>query len=179
MRKFIIAATLITILLATMLVSAGVALADKGPYRPGDLLFPFQRFAEEQRPLLISSQTGRADYYLRLTPPYEPRNGPMPTIGDLRMVRGVDDATFMKLRNYLTVMPEIRVNANTASPEVLACLEADLAATSRLLVLDGAEHLRDEVAALVDRLLTAAPGLRIIGEAAEKEAVISFLLEGP
>ncbi|MEJ2598251.1 MAG: hypothetical protein P8Z00_07935, partial [Anaerolineales bacterium] len=66
MRKFIIAATLITILLATLLVSAGVALADSGPFRPGDLLFPFQRFAEEQRPLLISGQSGKADYYLRL-----------------------------------------------------------------------------------------------------------------
>jgi general secretion pathway protein K len=67
-----------------------------------------------------------ADYYLRLIPPYEPRNGPMPTLGDLRLVRGVDDATFMKLRNYLTVAPTTAVNANTASPEVLACLEPEL-----------------------------------------------------
>jgi general secretion pathway protein K len=74
-----------------------------------------------------------ADFYLRLVPPYEPRNGPMPTIGDLRMVRGVDDATFMKLRNYLTVVPETRVNANTAPPEVLACLEPELASNPRLV----------------------------------------------
>lgn len=75
-----------------------------------------------------------ADYYLRLIPPYEPRNGPMPTIGDLRMVRGVDDATFVKLRNFLTVVPETRVNANTASPEVLACLEPELASNPRLVM---------------------------------------------
>ncbi len=74
-----------------------------------------------------------ADYYLRLVPPYEPRNGPMPTIGDLRMVRGVDDAVFMRLRQFLTVMPEPQVNANTAPPEVLACLEPDLAANPRLV----------------------------------------------
>lgn len=74
-----------------------------------------------------------ADFYLRLTPPYEPRNGPMPTIGDLRMIRGVDDASFAKLRNYLTVTPEIRVNANTASPEVLACLEPELTQNPRLV----------------------------------------------
>jgi general secretion pathway protein K len=67
-----------------------------------------------------------ADYYLRLVPPYEPRNGPMPTLGDLRLVRGIDDATFMKLRNYLTVAPTTTVNVNTASPEVLACLEPEL-----------------------------------------------------
>lgn len=75
-----------------------------------------------------------ADYYLRLIPPYEPRNGPMPTIGDLRMIRGVDDATFMKLRQYLTVVPEVRVNANTAPPEVLECLEPELASNPSLVM---------------------------------------------
>jgi general secretion pathway protein K len=67
-----------------------------------------------------------SDYYMRLIPPYQPRNGPMPTIGDLRMVKGIDDATFAKLRNYVTVAPETAVNPNTASPEVLACLEPEL-----------------------------------------------------
>src|SRR5713101_7256966 len=63
-----------------------------------------------------------ADYYLRLTPPYEPRNGAMPTIADLRMLKGVDDLTFMILSRFLTTMPEARINANTAPPEVLAAL---------------------------------------------------------
>lgn len=63
-----------------------------------------------------------ADYYLRLIPPYEPRNGPMPTIGDLRMIRGVDEATFFRLQQFLTAAPEPRVNINTAPPEVIAAL---------------------------------------------------------
>jgi general secretion pathway protein K len=63
-----------------------------------------------------------ADYYMRLIPPYEPRNGPMPTIGDLRMIRGVDDATFFRLQQFLTAAPEPRVNINTAPPEVIAAL---------------------------------------------------------
>ncbi len=67
-----------------------------------------------------------ADYYLRLIPPYEPRNGPMPTIGDLRALKGINDATFMLLANYLTATPEMRVNANTASPEVLAALTPEM-----------------------------------------------------
>ncbi|MGH8011853.1 MAG: type II secretion system minor pseudopilin GspK [Candidatus Binataceae bacterium] len=71
----------------------------------------------------ITSPGGaEADYYLRLNPPYEPRNGPMPTIGDLRAVKGITDATFMRLARYLTVMPEPLVNANTAPPEVLSAL---------------------------------------------------------
>src|SRR4029077_11701465 len=75
-----------------------------------------------------------ADYYLKLIPPYEPRNGTMPTIGDLRMIKGIDDATFLKLKNYLTVEPETRVNVNTAPPEVLACLEPELASNPRLVM---------------------------------------------
>jgi len=46
--------------------------------------------------------------------------------------------------------------------EVIASIEAALAAAPRLLVIDGAEHLRDEAAALVGRLLVAVPGLRIV-----------------
>jgi len=77
-----------------------------------------------------------ADYYMRLTPPYQPRNGPMPTIGDLRMVRGVDTPTFIRLGQFLTalnVTPDLGcgvppcVNANTAPPEVLASLSPELA----------------------------------------------------
>jgi general secretion pathway protein K len=74
-----------------------------------------------------------ADYYMTLIPPYMPRNGPMPTIGDLKMVRGVDDATFNLLRQYLTVAPEDQVNANTASPQVLAALEPELEANPKLV----------------------------------------------
>jgi general secretion pathway protein K len=74
-----------------------------------------------------------AEYYLRLTPPYEPRNGLMPTIADLRMVRGVDSQTFAVLRKFLTVYPEPRVNANTAPPEVLAALTPELAASPPLV----------------------------------------------
>jgi general secretion pathway protein K len=75
----------------------------------------------------IESQGGaEADYYLKLTPPYQPRNGPMPTIGDLRLVKGVDDATFAMLRNFVTVEPEVGVNPNTASAQVLTSLEPGL-----------------------------------------------------
>jgi general secretion pathway protein K len=67
-----------------------------------------------------------ANYYLGLRPPYQPRNGPMPTLGDLRMVRGVNEAVFNRIAPFLTVMPELQVNANTASPQVLASLEPEL-----------------------------------------------------
>jgi general secretion pathway protein K len=79
----------------------------------------------------IESDGGaEADYYLRLMPPYEPRNGPMPTIGDLRMLKGMDDVTFLTLARYLTTMQQgtapCCVNANTAAPEVLMALLPEL-----------------------------------------------------
>ena len=78
------------------------------------------------------SATG-ADYYMGLRPPYQPRYGPMPTIGDLQMVKGVDEAVFNRLRQFLTVMPENQVNANTASPQVLASLEPELTANRKIV----------------------------------------------
>lgn len=74
-----------------------------------------------------------ADYYLRLLPPYEPRNGPMPTVGDLRALKGVDDATFIRLATFLTTTPETRVNVNTAAPEVLAALTPELSNNADLV----------------------------------------------
>ena len=67
-----------------------------------------------------------ADYYLGLRPPYQPRGGPMPTIADLQLVKGINEAVFNRIRPFLTVMPETQVNVNTASGQVLAALEPEL-----------------------------------------------------
>ena len=69
---------------------------------------------------------GSAEFYLGLKPPYQPRYGPMPTIGDLQMVQGFNEAIFNRVSPFLTVMPEPSVNANTAPPQVLAALEPEL-----------------------------------------------------
>jgi general secretion pathway protein K len=66
-------------------------------------------------------------YYLTLKPPYEPRNGPMPTIADMRALKGMDDVTFLKLSNYLTVSQESGININTASPELIMALRPEFA----------------------------------------------------
>ncbi len=69
---------------------------------------------------------GGADYYLGLRPPYQPRGGPMPTIADLQLVKGINEPVFNRLRPFLTVMPENQTNINTVSPQVLASLEPEL-----------------------------------------------------
>jgi general secretion pathway protein K len=76
---------------------------------------------------------GGADFYLGLQPPYQPRGGPMPTIADLQMVKGINEAVFNRLRPFLTVMPENQVNINTASPQVIASLEPELTEDQKIV----------------------------------------------
>jgi general secretion pathway protein K len=73
-----------------------------------------------------NGSSSSSEFYLGLQPPYQPRSGPMPTIADLQMVEGFNDAVFNRVAPFLTVMPEPAVNANTATPQVLAALEPEL-----------------------------------------------------
>jgi len=77
-------------------------------------------------PTGANASGGGGDFYMRLIPPYQPRYGPMPTIGDLQMVKGFNEPIFNRVSRFLTVMPEPAVNANTASPQVIASLEPEL-----------------------------------------------------
>jgi len=74
-----------------------------------------------------------ADFYMGLKPPYQPRYGPMPTIGDLQMVQGFNESIFNRVSPFLTPMPVSVVNANTATPQVLAALEPELMEDQRLV----------------------------------------------
>jgi general secretion pathway protein K len=80
-----------------------------------------------------TSGGAESDYYLRLAPAYEPRNSQIPTIYDLRMLKGVDDAAFFKLMRFFTAMPINKINVNTAPPEVLAALAPQLQNDANLL----------------------------------------------
>ena len=77
-------------------------------------------------PVAANPSGGGSDFYMGLKPPYQPRFGPMPTIGDLQMVKGFNEAIFNRVSPFLTVMPETAVNVNTAPPQVIATLEPEL-----------------------------------------------------
>jgi general secretion pathway protein K len=82
------------------------------------------------------ANSGTADYYLGLKPPYQPRYAPMPTIGDLQMVKGFNEAIFNRVSPFLTVLsanPNL-VNVNTATPQVLASLEPELMEDQKLVM---------------------------------------------
>ncbi len=75
------------------------------------------------------------DYYLALQPPYLAANRPLTDLAELALVRGFDDGVRARLRPFVTALPRFTaVNANTASPEVLAAVVEGLS-------LDGARDL--------------------------------------
>jgi general secretion pathway protein K len=72
------------------------------------------------------------DFYLALQPPYLTANRPLIDVAELALVRGFDDGVRARLRPFVTALPRFTaVNANTASPEVLAAVVEGLS-------LDGA-----------------------------------------
>lgn len=72
-------------------------------------------------------------WYLGLTPPREPRNGPLASLGELALIRGFDAPTLARLRPYVTVAGEPRVNPNTAPREVLMAVLGDSLRVERIL----------------------------------------------
>jgi general secretion pathway protein K len=69
-----------------------------------------------------------AEWYSQQKPPYVPRNGPMRSYAELALVRGYTPEVLVKLRRFVTVLPalDLKVNANTAPPEVLASMDPRL-----------------------------------------------------
>jgi len=60
-------------------------------------------------------------YYIGLDPPYLAANRPFGDSRELRLVRGIDQASFERLRPHITALPQsTKINVNTATVEVLA-----------------------------------------------------------
>lgn len=59
-------------------------------------------------------------YYERLNPPYKSKKAPFYTIEELKLVRGVDDHLYNKLKPNVTVYSQVgSINLNTASSAVI------------------------------------------------------------
>jgi general secretion pathway protein K len=102
---------------------------------------PFQLGEEEARGLVSAitdwldkddEATGElgaeTSYYQSLENPYEARNGPLTSLAELQLVRGMTDALYFGseenpgLRDLLTVYSNGKININTASPYILKAL---------------------------------------------------------
>jgi len=97
---------------------------------PTDLIDPLADWIDEN---VDPHRSGaEANWYQHLKPPYSPRNGPLQTLEELRLVKGFTGKTFETLRPFITVYsdtpgsPAAPVNINTAPPEILASLDDGL-----------------------------------------------------
>jgi general secretion pathway protein K len=94
---------------------------------PTDLMDPLADWIDENDDPHRSG--AEANWYQRLKPAFTPRNGPLQTLEELRLVKGFTSTTFEALRPFVTVYldtpgsPVAPVNINTASPEILASLD--------------------------------------------------------
>jgi general secretion pathway protein K len=66
------------------------------------------------------------NYYLGLDPPFACKNGPLDTLSELRMIKGITDEVYAKISKYLTIYSDGKININTASKEVLVSLDDEM-----------------------------------------------------
>jgi general secretion pathway protein K len=92
-----------------------------------------------------------SSYYGSLDPPYACKNGPLDTLSELLMIRGVTDELYGKISKYLTVYSNGTININTAGKDVLMCLDEGMdEATAQEIInyrtdkpFDGKEELKE------------------------------------
>jgi general secretion pathway protein K len=66
-------------------------------------------------------------YYGSLDPPYACKDGPLDTLSELLMVKGVTDEVYGKISKYLTIYSKDgKININTVGKEVLLCLDDEI-----------------------------------------------------
>ena len=65
-------------------------------------------------------------HYGSLEPPYKCKNGPLDTLSELLMIKGVTDEVYGKISKHLTIYSDGKININTASTDVLVCLDDEI-----------------------------------------------------
>jgi general secretion pathway protein K len=74
-------------------------------------------------PLVQGNKLGaESAYYMKLNPPYKCKNMPLEAIDELLPVKGVTLETFERIRNYITVYGDGKININSAPKEAIESL---------------------------------------------------------
>jgi general secretion pathway protein K len=94
------------------------------------------------------SSGAAADYYLGLENPYNIKNGPLDSVDEIRMIRGMDEEFLGKIKNYVTVYPaDKKVNFSTASKSVMISALKGAAVSAIEKQEDSSpEDLKDDIA---------------------------------
>lgn len=83
---------------------------------------------QDQDDLTIGAMGAESNYYLSLTRPYLPANGPFHSVEELKQVRGFEGDKFLLIKPYVTAIPlkEIKININTAPAMIIAAIDPSL-----------------------------------------------------
>ncbi len=66
------------------------------------------------------------EYYLGLEPAYRSANQLFSSVTELRLIRGIGEATYERLSPFVSALPRrTTLNVNTAKPEILQSISAD------------------------------------------------------
>ena len=92
-----------------------------------------------------------SSYYANLPVPYRPRNAPLETIEELLLVKAVTPELFDRLRRYITVWGDGKVNINSAPRLVIESLSENMdAALAQMIVSRRKERPFESLAQLRD-----------------------------
>jgi general secretion pathway protein K len=88
-------------------------------------------------PLLQGNNLGAESvYYMKLNPPYKCRNMPLDSIDELLAIKGVTAETFERIRSYITIYGEEKININTAPEEVIESLSEKMDTVLAQAIID-------------------------------------------
>lgn len=91
-------------------------------------------------------------FYRAMTPPYSPKNGPLDTLEELHMVKGVTDEVYNKIAPYLTIYGDGKININTADKLVLMSLVEGIDETMVRKAIDARPYDNTTKAKFADNL---------------------------
>ncbi|HNW40169.1 MAG TPA: type II secretion system protein GspK [Candidatus Omnitrophota bacterium] len=108
---------------------------------------------DEDSALSIPTGSAEDDYYTNLPFPYAAKNSAFEVLEELLLVKGFSDNVFEKIKDYVTIYGEGRVNINTANEVVLFALGLDEKIVDRIAAYRAGE---DELIGTLDDNVFAA-----------------------
>jgi len=110
---------------------------------------------------MLSIPIGSAEnpYYINSAYPYEAKNADIEALDELLLVKGMGPDILEKLRDYITIYGEGRVNVNTASKTVLLALGLDKGTVDKIISFRSGE---DKLEGTVDdNIFKTAAGIPV------------------
>lgn len=115
-----------------------------------------------------------AEFYARLQNPYQIKDGPLDSVEEIRLISGMDDDFFNKIKDYVTVYPtDKKINFSTAPKVVMmAALKGASVSVSQRQGSASQEELRDDTAeSIADAVIDARKDNSIIDQRKVREIV--------